>query len=189
VNVPFAKLAFPANPTAPTSWSNQDADSGCDVTVKRTTLLSFIPGATDTSNGPDVAPAGIVIVIDVLLHALIVTAEPFSRTVLPPCGLPNPAPEITTWLPTDPVVADTPVITGAGAAAELTDTLSNVAVAKEAVVRLLTASPMYTLAAMLTVWLVPNGTQFTPSVEPYMVNTFPLLTNFIQFGGAPLPID
>jgi hypothetical protein len=42
-------------------------------------------------------------------------------------------------------------MTGAGAAAELTDTLSNVAVAKEAVVRLLTASPMYTFGAMLTV--------------------------------------
>jgi hypothetical protein len=187
VNVPFAKPALPANPTAPTSWSNHDAGSGCDVTVKRTTLLSFIPGATDTSNGPDVAPAGMVIVIDVLLHVLTVTAEPFSKTVLPPCGLPNPLPEITTWLPTDPVVADTPVITGA--AAELTDTLSNVAVAKEAVVRLLTASPMYTLAAMLTVWLVPNCTQLTPSLELYMLNAFPLLTSFIQFGSVALPTD
>ena len=42
-------------------------------------------------------------------------------------------------------------MTGAGAAAELTDTLSNVAVANEAVVRLLTASPTYTFGAMLTV--------------------------------------
>ena len=87
------------------------------------------------------------------------------------------------------MVADTPLITGAGAAAELTDTLSNVAVAKEAVVRLLTPSPTYTLDAMLTVWLVPNCTQFTPSVDPYMLNTFPLLTSFIQFGGTPLPMD
>jgi hypothetical protein len=189
VNVPFAKPALPANPTAPTSWSNQETGSGCVVTVKRTTLLSFIPGATDTSNGPDVAPAGMVIVIDVPLHALIVTAEPFNRTVLPPCGLPNPLPEITTWLPTDPVVADTPVITGAGAAAELTDTLSNVAVAKEAVVRLLTANPMYTFAAMLTVWLVPNCTQLTPSVELYVLNAFPLRTSFIQFGSVALPTD
>ena len=189
VNVPFAKLALPATPTAPTSWSNHDAGSGCDVTVKRTALLSFIPGATDTSNGPDAAPAGIAIVIDVPLQLLIVTPTPFSKTALPPCDPPNPVPEITTWLPIDPVVADTPVIAGAGAAAELTDTLSNVAVANEAVVRLLTASPMYTLAAMLTVWLVPNCTQFTPSVDPYMLNTFPLLTSFIQFGGTPLPMD
>jgi hypothetical protein len=157
--------------------------------VKRTALLSFIPGATETSNAPDVAPAGIVVVIDVPLHVLIVTAAPFSNTALPPCGPPNPVPEITTWLPIDPVVAETPVMTGADAAAELTDTLSNVAVAKEAVVRLLTASPTYTLCAMLTVWLVPNATQFTPSADPYMLNTFPLLTSFIQFGTVPLPID
>ncbi len=58
--------------------------------------------------------------------------------------------------------------------------LSNEAVAKEAVVRLLTASPTYTLGAMVTVWLVPNGVQFTPFVEPYMPNTFPLLTSLIQ---------
>ena len=72
---------------------------------------------------------------------------------------------------------------------EVRDTLSNVAVAKEAVVRLLTASPMYTFTAMLTVWLVPNCAQFTPSADPYTLNTFPLLTSFIQFGGAPLPMD
>jgi hypothetical protein len=30
-------------------------------------------GATDTSNGPDVAPVGIVITIDVLVHELTVT--------------------------------------------------------------------------------------------------------------------
>jgi len=71
----------------------------------------------------------------------------------------------------------------------VSDTLSNVAVAKEAVVRLLTASPIYTFCAMLTVWLVPNATQFTPFVDPYMLNTFPLLTSFIQFGGVPLPTD
>jgi hypothetical protein len=71
----------------------------------------------------------------------------------------------------------------------VSETLSNVAVAKEAVVRLLTAKPTYTFAAMLTVWLVPNCAQFTPSADPYVLNTFPLLTSFIQFGGAPLPTD
>jgi hypothetical protein len=96
VNVPFAKPAFPAIPTVPTSWSNQDAGNGCDVTVNRTALLSFIPGATETSIAPVVAPAGIVIVIDVLLQLLIVTPTPFSKTALPPCMLPNPVPEITT---------------------------------------------------------------------------------------------
>jgi len=69
------------------------------------------------------------------------------------------------------------------------ETLSNVAVAKVAVVRLLTAKPTYTLEAMLTVWLVPNCTQFTPSLEPYMLNTFPLLTSLIQLGSVELPTD
>jgi hypothetical protein len=66
--------------------------------------------------------------------------------------------------------------------------LSNVAVAEEAVVRLLTAKPPYTLEAMLTVWLVPSGVQFAPFVEPYILNTFPLLTSMIQLGNS-LPVD
>ncbi len=78
---------------------------------------------------------------------------------------------------------------GGGGPGVLTDTLSNVAVAKADVVRLLTASPTYTFCAMLTVWLVPSCTQFTPSAQPYIVNTFPLLTSFIQYGSVPLPKD
>jgi hypothetical protein len=151
--------------------------------VNRTALLSFIVGATDTSNGPDVAPVGIVMLTDVLLQLLIVTATSFSNTSLPPCVAPNPEPDITTWLPIEPVVAETPLITGAGAPTELTDTLSNAAVATGDVVRLLTANPMYTLCAMLTVWL-PNCIQFTPSLEPDMVNTFPLLASFSQYGNV-----
>ena len=69
------------------------------------------------------------------------------------------------------------------------DTLSKVAVAEDDVVRLATASPTYTFGPMLTVWLAPNGTQFTPSVDPYMLNTFPLLASFTQFGSGPLPND
>ena len=78
---------------------------------------------------------------------------------------------------------------GCGATAVVIDTLSKVAVASEEVVRLLTARPTYTFCAMLTVWLVPNCTQFTPFAEPYIVNTFPLLTSFIQYGSVPLPKD
>ena len=141
-------------------------------------------GATETSNGPDVAPGGMVIVMDVALQLLMVTGAPFSSTALPPCVAPKPEPVSTTWLPIEPVVADTAVITGAGAAPELSDTLSNVAVATEDVVRLLTAIPMYTLDAMLTVWLVPCCTQFTPFEEPYMVNTLPLRTSFIHVGSV-----
>jgi hypothetical protein len=62
-------------------------------------------------------------------------------------------------------------------------------VAKEVVVRLLTANPTYTLCAMLTVWLAPNCTQFTPSVDPYMLNAFPLLTSLIQYGSVTPPED
>src|SRR2546427_200197 len=69
----------------------------------------------------------------------------------------------------------------------VTDTLSNVAVAKAEVVRLLAARPTYTFCAMVTVWLVPSGAQFKPSREPYRVNTFPLLASFIQYGRAALP--
>jgi hypothetical protein len=72
---------------------------------------------------------------------------------------------------------------------EVSDTLSKVAVAEEAVVRLATASPTYTFGTMLTVWLAPNCAQFTPSVDPYIVNTFPLLVSFSQLGSAPLPND
>lgn len=71
---------------------------------------------------------------------------------------------------------------GGGGAGMVIATLSNVAVANEEVVRLLTASPTSTLCAMLTVWAEPCGTQLTPSAELYMLNTFPLLTNFIQLG-------
>ena len=78
---------------------------------------------------------------------------------------------------------------GEGGAGVVREALSNEAVAKEAVVRLLTASPTYTLGAMVTVWLVPNGVQFTPFVEPYMLNTFPLLTSLIQYGNVALPTD
>jgi hypothetical protein len=51
---------------------------------------------------------------------------------------------MTTWLPIEAVVAETLVIAGAGLAAVLTETLSNVAVAELVVEPLVTASPIYT---------------------------------------------
>jgi hypothetical protein len=157
---------------------------GGPVTVNVTGLLSFMLGATETTKGPgpEVAPNGIVIVIDVplALQESIVTGAPFSVTMLPPCDAPNPVPEITAWLPTNPMAGETLVMTGAGTAGELIDTLSNVAVARVELLSLLTASPMYTFCAMLIVWLVPNGTQFTPSGERYPLNVLPLRTNFTQ---------
>jgi hypothetical protein len=53
-------------------------------------------GATETNKGPEVAPMGMVIIMDVLLHELMVTAAPFSNTRLPFWELANPEPEITT---------------------------------------------------------------------------------------------
>src|SRR5258708_33997870 len=103
--------------------------------------------------------------IDVPLQVLMVTAAPFSRTALPLCVAPKPVPEITTWLPMDPVVAETAVITGAGSAAELSDTLSNPAVAKAAGVRLLTPTPPSPFGARPPARLAPNFTQATPPPE------------------------
>jgi hypothetical protein len=103
--------------------------------------------------------------MDVLLQELLLTGAPFSSTTLPPCEAPNPVPVITTGLPTDPVVPETLVMAGAGAEDVLTDTLSNAAVASAVLFPLFTAKPTYTVCARFSVWLVPNCTQFTPSVD------------------------
>ena len=71
-------------------------------------------------------------------------------------------------------------MTGAGAAAEFTRTLSKVAVASTELLLALTAKPMYTFCAMLMVWVVPTCTQFNPSVETYPLKVLPLRTNFTQ---------
>ena len=133
--------------------------------MKITGLLSFIVGATDTAKGPEVAPDGIVIAMDVALQELIVTAVSFSNTTLLPCVAPNPLPEITAGLPIAPVVGATLAITGAGEEAELTETLSNAAVARAVVLPLVTAKPTYTFCAMLIVCAVPSCTQLTPSAD------------------------
>jgi uncharacterized membrane protein YdfJ with MMPL/SSD domain len=122
--------------------SSHPDGSGCEVTVNATVLLLSRLGPTKTAKSPEVAPVGIVMLIDVAFQELIVTGAPFRVTVLPPWEAPKPDPEITTWVPIGPVVVDSPVITGAGVVVELTDTLSNVAV--DTAVRLdpLTPSPM-----------------------------------------------
>ena len=112
------------------------------VSVNFTGLLEFKLGATRTTKYPDVAPLGIVMVIDVELHELIVIAVPFRRTRLPVGELPKFDPVMITWLPIDPVVAEREAMTGAGAALEFTETLSKVAVDSALFVVLLTARPM-----------------------------------------------
>jgi hypothetical protein len=70
------------------------------------------------------------------------TGTEFSKTALLPCTSPKPVPNIVTGFPTDPVVAETPVIVGAAAAEVVTETLSRVAVATEEFDWLLAAKPM-----------------------------------------------
>jgi len=162
------------------------------TTVYTTALLAFWLGPTSTTKGPVLAPVGIVMLIDPSLHVFTGAISPFNRTTLLPCNPPNPLPVIVAGLPTIPVFGLTPVITGAGVPAALTETLSNVAVASAPLLLLLTAKPIYTPLAMLIVWLVPSCTQFTPSAETYPLNTFPLRTTFTQYGSvtaAPLPCD
>jgi len=96
VNVPLEYVALPRMPTGPISWSSQLRGSGCDVIVKYTGLLQFILGFTQTAKYPEVAPVGIVIVIDVLLQELIDAGRSFTNTVLAPCVVPNPVPDMST---------------------------------------------------------------------------------------------
>jgi len=103
-------------------------------------LLLFRLGATETSRGPDIAPAGIVATIEVSLQELRSRGLPPSVTELPMAEAPKPVPEIVTWVPTGPVAGDRPVITGEEV--ELIETLSKVAVARDVELALVTANPM-----------------------------------------------
>ena len=57
-------------------------------------------GATDTTKEPDVAPDGIVTVMDDALQKFTITGEPFNVTKLLPCVDPKLDPSISTWLAT-----------------------------------------------------------------------------------------
>jgi hypothetical protein len=83
-----------------------------------------------------------------------------------------------TWLPTEAVVADKLVITGAGADVELMETLSNVAVSKYPSPH--TSKPMYTVCDIGIVALEPICSQLTPSGEMKPVKLSPLRTNLTQ---------
>ena len=144
-------MAVPVKPMGPISRSSHGGGNGCEVTVKLTALLSFMVGATETAKYPEFAPGGIVMLIVVLFQLFTRTGASLSMTKLPLCVFPNPVPVIVTWLPTGPVVAETEVMTGAGAVAEAMETLSKVAVAAAEVLWFVTAIPMYTFCAMLIV--------------------------------------
>ena len=103
--------------------------------------------------------------MELAFHEFTVSAVPFKKTTLPFCAAPKPLPEITTWLPILPVVAETLASTGTDPAPKLTDTLSTVAVANAEFVALPMATPIYTFCIMLTLRLAPICVQFTPSIE------------------------
>src|SRR2546425_13213526 len=153
---------------------------GGSSTLKAAGLLLFMLGATNTVSGPDVAPAGIVALIEPALHELTTSCVPFRSARLLPCEVPKPDPEIETSYPGSPVVGQMLLMTGEADAAELRETLSKVAVSRVVLAVLLTASPMYTFCAMVMVWLEPISVQVMPSGEPYELNVLPLRTIFIQ---------
>ena len=145
-----------------------DAESvyvGGSVTVNETGLLLFMLGATETTNEPDVAPEGTVMVIELALQLFTVTGAPFNVTVLLPCEDPKVEPDISTCVPTGPSVGEMLLTKGDGLFVALTETLSKVAVAKLVFTLLLNANPMYAFCPMLMVWLLPTCTQFTPSAD------------------------
>jgi hypothetical protein len=122
-----------------------DAESvymGGSVTVNETGLLLFILGAAETTNEPDVAPEGTVMVIEFALQLFTVTGAPFSVTVLLPCEDPKAEPDISTCVPTGPSVGEMPLMKGAGLVVVLTDTLSKVALAKLVFTSLLSPIPI-----------------------------------------------
>jgi hypothetical protein len=171
----------------------------------RETVVVFVKAAdvpvTVTLNVPVAA-----VLLAVSVNVLVLLVLPGLNDAVTPLGKPD-ADKLT--LPLKPfcgvtVMVAAPVVpctivkllgevesekVGCGATGALTDTPSKVAVASAEVFRLLRASPTYTFGAMPTVWLVPSCTQFTPSGEPYMLNTFPLLASLIQYGSVALPID
>lgn len=86
-----------------------DAESvyvGGSVTMNETGLLLFMLGATETTNEPDVAPTGIVMVIKLAVQLFTVTDAPFNATVLLPCEDPKAEPDISTCVPTGPSVGE-----------------------------------------------------------------------------------
>jgi hypothetical protein len=56
--------------------------------------LLFIFGAIKTLMGPEVAPVGTVMLMEVLAQDVIAAGVPFTVTILVPCKTPKPTPDI-----------------------------------------------------------------------------------------------
>ncbi len=95
---------------------------------------------TVTRPDPDGAVLGTTATICVLLQLVMeVACAPLKLTVLFPCVAPKPDPVIVTDVPSPPNSGDTPVTNGV--VPMVTDTLSNVAVAKAEVLPFVAANP------------------------------------------------
>src|ERR1700730_13850784 len=118
--------------------------------------LVLEPTVTTTGPVPEGAALGTLAIICVLLQLMIdVAVTPLNVSVLVPCVVPKPEPEIVTELPTAPRAGDVPVTTGV--VPIVSETLSNVAVSN---VELYISPahvtrPTYTFCAMVTDWLAP----------------------------------
>ena len=113
-------------------------------------------GPSSTLRKPDVAPAQIVMEMDVALHELTVIGKSFKTTKLELWVVPKLDPVIVTCVPIGPVVAETELMIGGMFAAEVTETLSKLVVWRVPTVPLATAIPMYTVVAMLIVVVDPT---------------------------------
>ena len=109
--------------------------------MKITGLLSFMLGATETTNGPEVAPAGMVMLMDASAPGVDGHRSSVQQHDAASLGRAKIQAIDRDLTPDGSGVAETLVITGAGAAVEFTETLSNVAVVKAVVLPLFTARP------------------------------------------------
>src|SRR3989442_14005140 len=155
---------------------------GGSSTLKAAGLLLFMLGATNTVSGPDVAPAGIVALIEPALHELTTSCVPFRSARLLPCEVPKPDPEIETSYPGSPVVGQMLLMTGEADAAELRETLSKVAVLRGVFAVLLTAGPMYTFFGMGIVGVLTISVQRIAACGTVEGNRLPLRTNLFPAG-------
>src|SRR4029077_6969396 len=98
--------------------SSHPLGSGWDVIVNTTGLLESMVGPSSTLRKPDVAPAQIVMEMDVALHELTIIGKSFKTTKLELCVVPKLEPVIVTCVPIGPVVAETELMIGGMFAAE-----------------------------------------------------------------------
>ena len=80
VLVPLAPVAMLRTP----GDAERAKFAGAAETVKAIGLLQFMLGATHTASGPEVAPEGIVMVMEVAFQELMVTGTPLRATRLLP---------------------------------------------------------------------------------------------------------